>query len=752
LQPQLFWSTLVQRRMTEQAYVNVNCGILGHVDSGKTSLVKALSTWLSTCALDKHPQSQQRGITLDLGFSAFTLPMPEHLLSADPTLENTLLQVTLVDCPGHASLIRTIIGGAQIIDMMLLVVDANKGIQTQTAECIVIGEITTDNLIIVLNKIDALPVEDREARLEKMAARIRKTFSTTKFKDAPIVYTAASVGGEKVAAIVDGGGQQGASVAESNQTMGVDTLVDLIRSTVQLPRRNADLPFYFAIDHCFSIKGHGTVLTGTVLSGSVGINSTIELPELQQSRKVRSMQMFRRPVKGARQGDRVGICVTNLNSALVERGIATAPGSVPLISSALCLVKKVRFFRSTCRSGAKYHVSIGHTTVVADAMFFGAAELAAKLGSESEGGKGGGEGAGEGASLSATYRRLFPQLTLDFERDDFELQPELSGLPPDGPSAVYGAEPVQWALLSFQQPVYCPLDSLVIGSRLDALSKDGSNAAAQCRLAFFGPVVESLDDDAAERIKIFSWKSKGCEVFKETDCKDGQCFELVAWRLFGEGGSVRPFVNLVLETPDGHSGVISGAYGAGGKFKVKFASGVPLESVAPGTPLVLRYKRYVNDKLKLMCQDQLPGSVAEADESEAGAEERGADSAEASAEESTALFGGSGGVVEKKKGASISLAPLMFKPPPEPEPEGRLGSIESLKDDLPGGRFATAIVTGAFRIEENIKLHAGAKVRGPGGEIGELKGPFAKLGKCKVSFPEGLGPDACGLKLKIFVD
>ena len=59
--------------------VNVNVGILGHVDSGKTSLVKALSTLLSTAALDKNPQSQQRGITLDLGFSAFTLPMPDHL-------------------------------------------------------------------------------------------------------------------------------------------------------------------------------------------------------------------------------------------------------------------------------------------------------------------------------------------------------------------------------------------------------------------------------------------------------------------------------------------------------------------------------------------------------------------------------------------------------------------------------------------------------------------------------------------------
>lgn len=108
---------------------NVNVGVLGHVDSGKTSLVAALSTTLSTAALDKHPQSKERGITLDLGFSSFAMPMPDHLQH----LPYDELQVTLVDCPGHASLIKTIIGGAQIINMMLLVVDVTRGIQTQNA-------------------------------------------------------------------------------------------------------------------------------------------------------------------------------------------------------------------------------------------------------------------------------------------------------------------------------------------------------------------------------------------------------------------------------------------------------------------------------------------------------------------------------------------------------------------------------------------------------------------------------------------
>ncbi len=131
---------------------NVNVGILGHVDSGKTSLARSLSTMASTAAFDKNPQSKERGITLDLGFSAFCLPPPDHMA---PFYD--VVQYTLVDCPGHASLIRTIIGGAQIIDMMLLVIDITKGLQTQTAECLVIGDITNDHMVVVLNKTDLVP-------------------------------------------------------------------------------------------------------------------------------------------------------------------------------------------------------------------------------------------------------------------------------------------------------------------------------------------------------------------------------------------------------------------------------------------------------------------------------------------------------------------------------------------------------------------------------------------------------------------
>lgn len=86
--------------------------ILGHVDSGKTCLSKVLSNISSTASFDKNPQSQERGITLDLGFSGLTLDLPESL--KNKSNENTLV-FTFADCPGHQSLIRTIIGGSQII-------------------------------------------------------------------------------------------------------------------------------------------------------------------------------------------------------------------------------------------------------------------------------------------------------------------------------------------------------------------------------------------------------------------------------------------------------------------------------------------------------------------------------------------------------------------------------------------------------------------------------------------------------------
>jgi selenocysteine-specific elongation factor len=160
--------------------LNVNIGILGHVDSGKTSLSKRLSTIASTACFDKNPQSKERGITLDLGFSAFYVEVPTNLKKKynNERLQNAdYLQLTLVDCPGHASLIKTVIAGANIIDTIVLVIDSVKGIQTQTTECLILAEILSDTIIVALNKVDLL----EEKEINPKISKLKTAFGNTKF-------------------------------------------------------------------------------------------------------------------------------------------------------------------------------------------------------------------------------------------------------------------------------------------------------------------------------------------------------------------------------------------------------------------------------------------------------------------------------------------------------------------------------------------------------------------------------------------
>nr|XP_020024152.1 selenocysteine-specific elongation factor-like isoform X1 [Castor canadensis] len=255
--------------------VNVNVGVLGHIDSGKTALARALSTTASTAAFDKQPQSRERGITLDLGFSCFAVPLP----GAD----EPLLQVTLVDCPGHASLIRTIIGGAQIIDLMMLVIDVTKGMQTQSAECLVIGQIACQKLVVVLNKIDLLPEGKRQAAIDRMTKKMQKTLENTKFQGAPILPVAAKPGGPEA--------------PDTEAPQGIPELIELLKSQISIPTRDPSGPFLMSVDHCFSIKGQGTVMTGTILSGSISLGDSVEIPAL----KVSSPSPFLWPFSSSRR-------------------------------------------------------------------------------------------------------------------------------------------------------------------------------------------------------------------------------------------------------------------------------------------------------------------------------------------------------------------------------------------------------------------------------------------------------------------
>mmetsp|Transcript_10918 Transcript_10918/g.32591 ORF Transcript_10918/g.32591 Transcript_10918/m.32591 type:complete len:694 (-) Transcript_10918:28-2109(-) len=665
----------------EKFPLNINIGIMGHVDSGKTSLVKALSTTLSTASLDKAPQSQARGITLDLGFSSFRVPVPEQLKAACAAgFDEAVLQYTLVDCPGHASLIRTIIGGAQIIDLMVLVVDANKGIQTQTAECLVIGEITTEDLVIALNKVDTVPAAERDAFVARATERLRKQLASSKFRDAPIVPCAAAVGGEKVAAVVEKGKKAKAPEIES---LGLDALVETLRRRSKPPRRDEAGPFFFAVDHCFPIRGQGTVVTGTALRGHVKVNDVVELPEIGLEKKVKSMQMFRRPVRRVRCGDRAGLCLSQLDAAALERGVIAAPGSVPGIQAAFALVRKVRFFRGPCDTERKFHVTTGHATTLATAYFFGAAELAGSP----------------------------PPAAFDFSRE-YAFQEKLAQRPKRAADedALGGAddEPLQWCLLRFEGKVRCQLDALVIGSNLEA-----DALADKCRVAFHGRLVERADERAlGANVKLYKLKRKSGAVAKLGDpCPDAtgelRVRDVVGKDLFAKETNMNQFVGLKLQAATGEMGALASAFGKSGKFKASFEGGT---SASVGDPLYLVYKKYVFSPSKALHQDgDCVVPEAELDLS------------------------------HKKKPSELPTPPVSPKEaPPPPKSNVRRGRVERLKGDARAdGRYETVIAEGFFGAEEDQKARAGAPVVAENGDAGTLAGPFGKAGKSKVEFSAG---------------
>ena len=642
-------------------------------------------------------------MTLDLGFSCFYLEMPEHLKAQFP--EKKQIQMTLVDCPGHASLIRTIIGGAQIIDMALLVVDAYKGWQAQTTECLVLAELTSPHLLIALNKVDMLPPEGRDIQIEKAKSLVRERLKNTRFAGSPMVGISACVGGEKVAAA----GDEANLIPTKNETYNIDSLLRLLQETLPPPRRRSSGPFYFSIDHCFPIKGMGTVMTGTVLSGSVKVNDVVEFPTLGLERKVKSIQMFKRKVTSIQQGDRAGICVSSFDSKLLERGVAAAPGAVELLKGAITLVRRIKYFPGDLPSSSKFHISVGHTTVMATVTFWGAQELAAIQPGEgidkeralvSEGKK---TEFVENSSLGGDADRAgLPLLKFDFSQDFLQQESLIESLEANRNSETKPCSDLllHWALLDFQTPVYCPLNSLVIGSRLDNVDNN-TGSASSCRLAFCGRLIEKIDPAKEfSRIRLYTLKerrgiiSRLGEAYRRQDDNTIVRYEVFGSDLFKKETNMKPFVGMKLLTESGEIGEIKSSFGTSGKFRVFFPAGTIARE---GDALLLKFKRFLHDPEKAMRQDlQLPAS---------------------------------------RSGAKIEVTKKAKKRIPE-----QVGEVISLKGDvLENGKYNIAIVGGFFTPEVNIKEKVGRKVTIPStSEEGFIAGPFGKAGKCKVVFQMGI--------------
>lgn len=716
-----------------ETVVNVNVGVLGHVDSGKTRLVRALSQTLSTAALDKAPQSQQRGVTLDLGFSALRL--------------SPSLQVTLVDCPGHAALFKTILGGVAIVDLALLVVDALKGLQPQTVESLVVAALAVGGRVVVaLSKTDLLPGDDRDKQedIDKTTEEIRAFLRR---------YLPGFTAGREVNVDAIPIVPVGNPPDSTNDEEAVEGLVDALRQTLQQPTRDATGPFSLAVDHCFAIPGNGTVLTGTVLSGKVAVGQEIELPDLAVVKKVKGIQSFKQPVQTCRQGDRVGIRVNGLDASTVERGIAIAPGSMSRISQVVIDVQAVPFFQSISKSGGKFHTTIGHTTVIAVATFF------SKLGSRN---------AGE----SVGNQQFDPVSLYEYvESTSAEVQS-----PPDPIEANREAGRKLFALLQFEQDVFCPPNALVVCSRLDLDPKK-----YHCRLAFYGHVqaVVALSEKQAvpnmvsillSDLIVGRVKSRGGVVDKVVATR-GQLAsvrEVIGREMFGKDvdWAVYSGVSVMFETSRA-LGRIVGPFGTAGKFRIELLSSPPpTKTPVSGEKFVLRFLKHVSIK-----PPKQKGKGASSDSKSA-----------TKAAASTATGSTGGQARTKARGSGLlqdeaSLYPEAFipttsvDPPADTVPEEltkikldpsitsststtssttedqgatkhvRTGVIERLKGETTAnGRNPVVIVKDMFEALEEAEAAVKRQVAvgKPGqteyAEVGEIEKPFGKAGKVRIVF------------------
>lgn len=370
--------------------ININIGILGHVDSGKTSLSKKISSIASTAAFDKNPQSKERGITLDIGFSAFYVLISNDL--KDKFKENKRLQIakylqfTLVDCPGHASLIKTVVAGASIIDIVILVIDCNKGIQVQTTECLVLSEILSENLIVAFNKIDLLLDTAKEgvtiemdytcyenkfkSILTKKIEFLKKAFSKTKFGSKVCISPVCSITTTKESLYFD-------KLFKAFNKRLIDNIVNSVDFNKEVKTKEAYLNnknFVYYIDHCFFIKNKGTIVTGTVLEGIIEPNTNVYFPELRSKKIVKEIQMFKKKLNYAIKGDRVGMLIKNLETTELERSIVCSENYNDIITtckSGIFLIKKVKYYRSDIKYGTKFYIVVGNQGVTAKCYFFG---------------------------------------------------------------------------------------------------------------------------------------------------------------------------------------------------------------------------------------------------------------------------------------------------------------------------------------------------------------------------------------------
>lgn len=314
---------------------NIIIGTAGHIDHGKTTLIKALTG----CNTDRWKEEQERGITIDLGFACFDLPNGDR--------------AGIIDVPGHEKFIHNMVAGVAGMDMVLLVIAADEGIMPQTKEHMdILHLLGIQKCIVVLNKIDLADPE----WLELVEEEIREEFQDTFLKDAPIVKVS-SVTGEGLHQLTE----------EIVKMESLEVTEREIHTISRLP-----------IDRVFSISGFGTIVTGTLLSGMIRKEEVLQLYPWNLSCKVRNIQVHGKNVEQCSAGQRVAVNLTGIKKEELSRGDVLAPPhsmkSTTLLDVKLKLLKDCG---RVIKNRSRLHLFTGTSEILCRAVLLDRDELKA---------------------------------------------------------------------------------------------------------------------------------------------------------------------------------------------------------------------------------------------------------------------------------------------------------------------------------------------------------------------------------------
>lgn len=312
---------------------NIIIGTAGHIDHGKTTLIKAL-TGRNT---DRWEEEQRRGITIDLGFTYFDLKSGDR--------------VGIIDVPGHEKFINNMVAGVVGMDLVMLVVAADEGIMPQTREHMdILGELGIQKSILVLNKCDLVDEEWLELVEEEIQEELQGTF----LEEAPVVKVSAATG------------QGIAELIETIERLTSDEVVE--KDIYTIPR----LP----VDRVFSLSGFGTIITGTLLAGTICKEDTLQMYPIGKECKIRSIQVHGENVDKCYAGQRVAINISNMKKSEIHRGCVLAPPNN--MKNTMLLDVKMNILPSSMRiltNHTRLHLFTGTSEILCRAVLLDKEEI-----------------------------------------------------------------------------------------------------------------------------------------------------------------------------------------------------------------------------------------------------------------------------------------------------------------------------------------------------------------------------------------